>query len=223
MAFITVISEAFGVFQEGKFTLYNVYPYVVIINSLSQMWALYCLIMFYYAAKEDLHPVRPIPKFICVKMVVFFTFWQSVCIALLIRFGLIKTDDSWTPYQTQDFGAAIQELLICIEMFFAALVHAWAFSPRDYREHEFLETSFRTNLRQVFDVNDIYSDVKDVAGGAVRNAPKQAADSVRVTSRAFLDTMKQSLLGPKGEPLTRHDGAGSSSSEPFEGDGRDLQ
>eukprot|EP00894_Picocystis_sp_ML_P001603 jgi/Pico_ML_1/52120/g2880.t1 len=57
------------------------------ICSLSQMWALYCLIMFYYAAKEDLHPVRPIPKFICVKMVVFFTFWQSVCIALLIRFA----------------------------------------------------------------------------------------------------------------------------------------
>ena len=223
MAFITVISEALGIFVEGKFTLYNVYPYVVIVNSLSQMWALYCLIMFYYAAKEDLHPVRPIPKFICVKMVVFFTFWQSVFIALLIRFNLIKTDDSWTSYQTQDFGAAIQELLICIEMFFAALVHAWAFSPRDYREHEFLETSFRTNLRQVFDVNDIYSDVKDVAGGAVRNAPKQAADSVRETSRAFLDTMKQSLLGPKGEPLVQHDGAGSSSIERFEDGGKDPQ
>lgn len=221
MAFITVISEAFGVFQEGMFTLYNVYPYVVIVNSVSQMWALYCLLMFYYAAREDLHPVRPIPKFICVKMVVFFTFWQSVFIALLIRFGVIRTKDSWTSYDKQDFGAAIQEFLICIEMFFAALVHAWAFSPRDYREHEFLQTSFRSNLRQVFDVHDIYTDVKDVAGGAVFKGPKHAADSVRETSRAFLDSMKQTLLGPKTEQSVLEEGTASDSLKPLNAEDSD--
>ena len=38
-------------------------------------WALYCLMLFYLAAKEELMPLKPVGKFVCVKLVVFASFW----------------------------------------------------------------------------------------------------------------------------------------------------
>ena len=38
----------------------------------------------------------------------------------------------WTTYDVDDVAAGLQNFLICIEMFPAALAHAYAFPPRDY-------------------------------------------------------------------------------------------
>ena len=45
---------------------------------VEQMWALYCLLMFYMVCKHELYPFNPVLKFVIVKAVVFFCFWQ-VC------------------------------------------------------------------------------------------------------------------------------------------------
>jgi hypothetical protein len=66
------------------------YIYLATINSVSQGWALYCLIMLYRATSSDLAGVKVLAKFLCVKGVVFFTFWQGLAVALGIRAGAIQ-------------------------------------------------------------------------------------------------------------------------------------
>ncbi|CAG9460183.1 unnamed protein product [Pedinophyceae sp. YPF-701] len=146
-------------FGSGQFRPDVFYPYFVTVNSASQMWALYCLIAFYYAAHDELAPIRPLSKFVCVKSVVFFSFWQSVALALAVKAGLISEKSSWTTYDATDVAAGVQDFMICVEMLFAALAHAHAFPPRDYMTENPPPRGFRENVREMFDWGDLMDDV----------------------------------------------------------------
>ena len=50
-------------------------------------------------------------------------------IAICAKLGLIRSSD-WSTYDTDDVAAGLQNFLICIEMFMAAVAHAHAFPPR---------------------------------------------------------------------------------------------
>lgn len=60
------------------------------------------------ACKAELAPIRPLAKFLCIKGVVFFTYWQGIGIAMAQSAGLIKARDKWTTYDTDDVAAGLQ-------------------------------------------------------------------------------------------------------------------
>ena len=39
---------------------------------------MFCLIQFYIQLREDLAEHRPFMKVLCIKLVIFFSFWQTV-------------------------------------------------------------------------------------------------------------------------------------------------
>ncbi|XP_067408038.1 transmembrane protein 184C isoform X3 [Emydura macquarii macquarii] len=72
---IALICELVGVYDEGNFSFKNAWTYLVILNNMSQLFAMYCLVLFYKVLREELNPIQPVGKFLCVKMVVFVSFW----------------------------------------------------------------------------------------------------------------------------------------------------
>ncbi|EEC44214.1 predicted protein, partial [Phaeodactylum tricornutum CCAP 1055/1] len=129
-----MILERHGLYKEGNFTYKGGYLYICVLTNISQCWALYCLIFFYYATKNELAAIRPVGKFLSVKALVFFTWWQSVVIAILYKMNMIPhysvgQDTNWTP---EDVAKAIQDYLICMEMFLAAVVHTFVFPHSEY-------------------------------------------------------------------------------------------
>jgi Organic solute transporter Ostalpha len=156
-AAITFILVGADKYTDGDFSPSNGYPYLAFITNCSQIWAMYCLILFYFATKRELEPVKPVPKFLVVKSVVFFTFWQSVLLAILTKVGVLHETPS---YSEENIVTGIQDLLVCIEMFFAAIAHHYAFAPRDF--HDPTQPRLAPPiLRSVFDavnVTDVYVD-----------------------------------------------------------------
>lgn len=81
-------------------------------------------------------PNRPLPKFLCVKAIIFFSFWQSVVVALLVSVGVIPEGNvSKKPNQrpndlfqfyivAEHISVAIQDFLVCIEMVPFAIAHS---------------------------------------------------------------------------------------------------
>jgi hypothetical protein len=134
---IVMFLEIYGLYKEGDFTPRGGYLYICIITNLSQCWALYCLAFFYYATKNELGPIRPVGKFLSVKAVVFFTWWQSLGISILFQMGMIPhyaAVDDGREWTAEAVAKGLQDYLICIEMFVAAIVHTFVFPHTDYLE-----------------------------------------------------------------------------------------
>jgi len=84
LAIVLAISDAYG---EGDFSPTYGYVYVVVIDNISITISMYFLILFYQATKEELAPFKPVLKLICIKAIIFFSFWQGVVIAIIAWLG----------------------------------------------------------------------------------------------------------------------------------------
>lgn len=88
------------------------YPYLAVVLNFSQSWALYCLVQFYGATKDELAHIKPLAKFLTFKSIVFLTWWQGVAIALLSSLGLFKSSIA----QSLQLKTSVQDFIICIEV-----------------------------------------------------------------------------------------------------------
>ena len=68
-----MLLEVLGWYHEGSFSPKYGYFYICLLTNFSQCWALYCLVFFYYATKNELGTIRPVGKILSVKALVFFT------------------------------------------------------------------------------------------------------------------------------------------------------
>jgi hypothetical protein len=99
--------------------------YLGFLTNVSQIWAMFCLVVFYLVCKEDLKAIRPLFKFAMVKAVVFLTFWQSLVLLLFSKVHLLwPPDDSFSD---TDVLSVVSNFLLCLEMLLAACAHIYAF------------------------------------------------------------------------------------------------
>lgn len=146
LSLLVMILEKYNLYQDGDFTPTRGYLYICIITNMSQCWALYCLILFYYALQSELSPIRPVGKFLSVKALIFFTWWQSVGISLLFQIGWISEYQDGQEWTAEDVAKGIQDYLICVEMFLGAIIHTFVFPHTDYLK-PFIKLTFLSNVQ----------------------------------------------------------------------------
>eukprot|EP00033_Pygsuia_biforma_P001123 GCRY01001280.1.p1 GENE.GCRY01001280.1~~GCRY01001280.1.p1 ORF type:complete len:352 (+),score=33.31 GCRY01001280.1:161-1216(+) len=160
-AFLTAILEAQDVYGDGDLTVGQGYLYIMLINNISVTISLYYLVLFYVGCQKILKPYRPVLKFLCIKSVIFFSWWQGVGLAVLARLGIL---DGVGGYQEETVAMGIQDFLICVEMFFASLAHIWAFPADDYivkDDDRVARTPLISSILDVVDPRDLFSDSVD--------------------------------------------------------------
>lgn len=103
-------------------------------KSASCGWAMYNLGLFYHQVHSRLASIRPVLKFMSIKGVIFFTFWQGIVIFAIDKTGAIPKnpeDASGGVWSEEEISAGIQHFLLCIEMLFFAEVHRRAYPVQD--------------------------------------------------------------------------------------------
>uniref|UniRef100_A0A0R3WTX6 Transmembrane protein 184C n=1 Tax=Hydatigena taeniaeformis TaxID=6205 RepID=A0A0R3WTX6_HYDTA len=157
--YLNRICEVCKVYEETNFSPRYAYLYLTVINNISQIWALYCLVLFYQCTRAELKEMKPISKFICVKFVVFMSFWQSVLISILAASGVIRRVEAWKLEDERSICIAFQNFAVCIEMFIAAVGHHFAFTAAPYQDASAPRTPCCYSWWSMLDVSDVKRDV----------------------------------------------------------------
>eukprot|EP01100_Stratorugosa_tubuloviscum_P009041 TRINITY_DN378_c2_g1_i2.p1 TRINITY_DN378_c2_g1~~TRINITY_DN378_c2_g1_i2.p1 ORF type:complete len:362 (-),score=90.66 TRINITY_DN378_c2_g1_i2:193-1278(-) len=166
-ALLAIILDHFNLYDEGHYHTNRGYLYITIIENISVSLSLYFLILFYQVTQKDLAPFKPVPKFLCVKTIVFFCFWQGVLLDLLVKFNLLKPEGEFT---VQIVASSVQDFLICVEMFILSILHNFVFAvipSNEYSQFKNLQSlcdleDFRALCNEEVKVNPILSNIKDI-------------------------------------------------------------
>ncbi|KAI1331002.1 DUF300-domain-containing protein [Xylariaceae sp. FL0255] len=165
LALAAIIMKATGTYQEGYIGVTSGYLWSGIIYNISVTISLYSLGLFWVCMHDDLTPFRPIPKFLCIKLIIFASYWQGFLLSILVWLGAIP--DNVPEYTPDNLAAAIQDALICIEMPAFAVAHWYAFSWHDYADDTVSSARMPVKyaLRDAFGVVDLIEDSKETFRG----------------------------------------------------------
>jgi hypothetical protein len=147
--------------------------WVMFLNCLAVTVAMYMLIAFYMQMKTILQPNKPLLKLLCIKLVIFFSFWQMIVCDFLSSANIIKPSRKLSQ---GDISVGFNALLTCFEMIIFAIMHIYAFpwkpyykpAHSDYKEGQFVDTDKpeRTSIiRSLADVFNPWDIVKAFARG----------------------------------------------------------
>lgn len=78
MTITATATQATGHYCEDSLHPAFAHVWVMLANVVAVTIAMYCLIAFYLNLKANLAPNKPFFKLLCIKLVIFFSFWQMV-------------------------------------------------------------------------------------------------------------------------------------------------
>ncbi|KAH8155621.1 uncharacterized protein LAJ45_00631 [Morchella importuna] len=164
LAIAAIIMKATGTYQEGYVGLKSGYFWSGIIYNISVTLSLYSLGMFWVCMTHDLQPFRPVPKFLCVKLIIFASYWQGFFLSILVWLGVIHDVGYYTP---DNIARAIQDVLICFELPGFAIAHWYAFSWKDYADRSISAARLPVYyaFRDAFGIRDLIEDTKQTFAG----------------------------------------------------------
>ncbi|GME83675.1 unnamed protein product [Ambrosiozyma monospora] len=165
---IITIGLITGWYDTNDVSWTSLYLWTGIAYNLSVTFSLYYLAIFWKCLYDELKVFHPIPKFLCVKLIIFASYWQGLFIAILNFFGVFKDiqdapEDGSEPVKDASLGVQIQNGLLCLEMIFFAWLHWKSFPYTDFTADKYPNSArFRTKtaLKDWTSIGDLIYDLK---------------------------------------------------------------
>eukprot|EP01065_Artemidia_motanka_P031329 TRINITY_DN37645_c0_g1_i1.p2 TRINITY_DN37645_c0_g1~~TRINITY_DN37645_c0_g1_i1.p2 ORF type:complete len:300 (+),score=126.08 TRINITY_DN37645_c0_g1_i1:60-902(+) len=115
-----VLLEYYDLYDE-----HYVWVFFTVALNVSITLAVHAVMVFEHAFAKELAVHRPMAKFLCIKGVVFFAFWQGIVLEALARFNVVR-GDHW-------YEGAVTNWLVCLEMgFLFSFAHRYAYPPEEF-------------------------------------------------------------------------------------------
>lgn len=127
----------------GMYPSWLSWTFTIILN-ISVSLALYSLVLFYHVFAKELQPHKPLAKFMCIKGIVFFCFWQGVVLKVLAALGIIQSHHFWLDVEHTE--EAIQNVLVCLEMVVFSVLQQYAYHVYPYSGD--VESKFKLNKKE---------------------------------------------------------------------------
>lgn len=146
---------ALGPLFENKHATSFLFSYWFWVNlgyNISVSLSLFNLALFWKCLYDDLKKFKPWGKFLCVKLIIFASYWQGIILSIMTYYNII-----------QESSTEIQNILLCIELIFFAIGHWVSFSYKDYTIQSVGNVgrmSFWYALSDVFGAGDLIMDFK---------------------------------------------------------------
>ncbi|RKP32606.1 DUF300-domain-containing protein, partial [Metschnikowia bicuspidata] len=132
LCFGVLFGEVFGWYDVNDMGVGSWYLWFTVLYNCSVSLSLYCLAVFWKILWTDLKPFHPIGKFVCVKLIIFASYWQGVILAILNFAGVLPGAGRTSENGAANIGVFIQNALLCVELIGFAVGHWFAFSYRPF-------------------------------------------------------------------------------------------
>ncbi|EEQ38623.1 hypothetical protein CLUG_02749 [Clavispora lusitaniae ATCC 42720] len=132
ICFGVLLSEMLGWYDVNDLGLKSLYLWFTIVYNFSVSLSLYCLAIFWKILWTDLKPFNPVGKFLCVKLIIFASYWQGVLLAVLNFAGFLPGNSSEDENGAPNIGVSIQNALLCCELIAFAFGHWMSFSYKPF-------------------------------------------------------------------------------------------
>ena len=141
--------------------------WIVIIQNVSTFVAFTGLLKFYHAVDKELAWCRPFAKFLCIKGVVFMTFWQGSVLTVLAQTTDVGGDS------TDEWSESVQNFLICLEMLLFSIAHFYCF-PVDEWDPNYKVNFRKAKFGETMALNDFFSDLQIILKGDGKKKKKKS-------------------------------------------------
>lgn len=156
-----MLTQAIGWYNVNKLGITSIYLWLTVIYNASVTLSLYCLALFWKILWNDLKPFSPIGKFLCVKLIIFASYWQGVALAILHFSGLLQGSSVDEGTET-NISVFIQNALLCLELVPFAIGHWFSFSYKPFQLSRIPggRLEFLYALKDFIGVQDLIYDFK---------------------------------------------------------------
>ncbi|CAH8672111.1 unnamed protein product [Schistosoma haematobium] len=181
-SFTSMILMATKKYIVGDFGPTSGYLYLFLINNATVTLAVYGLLLFYFATREQLKPFSPLLKFATIKSIIFFSFWQDVLFSILEWSHVINMTSG---YSATLIAGIYKNLLICIELVIVAIALRYAFPYSIYVLHHPPRLVFDLPSNDSFWSNDEFLFATKPSVGFKSSKDSTVFNSVKDTSSHF--------------------------------------